>query len=1515
MADDFSPQIAALTPGVPIVLLPVRIEARFFNAAKELRVRIFPDQIHADAHEPELTAAERDAGIAYWSVIFASPDPKTRTTTPWADLSAAVGAPRAAWIVRALTPSNVSQLGTTKTPAFPVTPMRTSEWGKAARAVALPKRWLVMATTADLDFFDPPTAIQFYELFRKWSNEISPTLDLTVAPDVVGPTVDGAVPLQPSARWLTDFDEAERVGMAVRITAADCKNGQSLDRGIARLQVFGVDWTQTPDAGAATLRQLMYSHIYTDGLSAIDPGTPTNATFAGRAGAPPTQDAWVAALDPEARPAPPAVTGNAADRLWRDLGIVPTPDDLLTAYPGANSSDANVTSHLINAIWESTLGLFGVEFLTPLVNDAALSDVRSHARKYLQPAGPYHALRIGRQPYGVLPVVAGRGGRTGDTPFEGNLLLWISRLEAMWRLAGHDRVPRMGRSPNVDNDLIQLLQRTPVSTTYQQRAILDQDTANATQGLSPFAAVQSASNSVLWKYLSAPASPPLSLFVMHPASTRLGFPLVDPAATPAGALPSTNYFQAIANVARSDGTYAGIKTREAGSSVLETLVAIATARELHRADMRIINNYRLSKQLIQALPPIGVLHVDGASFGGIPAPLQGTFVNVANASQASRVVLPSVTGTKTVRQFVTAAIAPGATVPPEQSGLVDMLASVEWLGHQPADQLERCLRNVLDGFSFRLDAWITSIASRRLATMRAATPTGAYVGAYGWLDNLSPSPNGSSLGYIHTPSMAQATTAAVLRSGHLSHKDAEHDAFDINLTSERVHTALAIIDGVAQGQPLAALLGYRFERSVRSANLLLAKYILPFRRLVPLRPTGDGAAASTTPSENISARDVVDGVALIERWRNEKSTLLNLLVPVPPDADRVSLGALLDGLTTTYDAVADVMVAEAVHQNVLGNRDRAGAVLAALDRQETPPPMDFIRTPRTSKSFAHRLLVLIGDESLPPSWSTIPLDARAKAEPRLNAWIARVIGDPARYSFAASVSGSASATLMAGLFQLGLSPLSLVMASESPGKDAPSELEERLAQLFASEVPEPTADTEIVLLDAAPSGSSPSTIGLGAFRSLLRWIHTLVTTHRAANANDLSLPQDGNDEGFDPSELASRAGALAAAYSGAIATLDALIANPPPVPAPRIGAGTIDGGRTDLDGPGGPPTPGGDEDPPLAPGNVDPFRDAIWAAAAFGVRSAVPAPPTPGGSSADRDALVAQAKTVVADMRAVAAREAALVTAFQPGASDSASAVVAHHADRIRALLNEHFPILPRFTARNASALGASIGDRATLCAGDDLAPLSWLQRMALVRPGAGALSRVLLGAEMLQTGPAPTSMLVAQLPRVAGERWLALPFGGSVPEAELSIAAASSGAIDFTRPLAGLFCDAWPEAVPSREETTGMAFHYDSPGARPPQAVLIAVPPLPPNPGFAPPTTAPPITPWSVNALLETVMEARRLAPIRGVSPADLRWLGTTLPPLWLPSAPSLDFAAMRPVATKAPTTSGSTANVLGKA
>ena len=141
--------------------------------------------------------------------------------------------------------------------------------------------------------------------------------------------------------------------------------------------------------------------------------------------------------------------------------------------------------------------------------------------------------------------------------------------------------------------------------------------------------------------------------------------------------------------------------------------------------------------------------------------------------------------------------------------LAGFLESLDHLAALPTASLERLTTETLDCASHRLDAWCTSLAARRLDDLRRARPAGAHLGAFGWVEDVGPADDATSLGYVHAPSISQAATAAVLRSGHLSHRAADPGALAVDLSSSSVRLALEVLDGVRRGQPVGALLVYR----------------------------------------------------------------------------------------------------------------------------------------------------------------------------------------------------------------------------------------------------------------------------------------------------------------------------------------------------------------------------------------------------------------------------------------------------------------------------------------------------------------------------------------------------------------------------------------------------------------------------------------------------------------------------------------------------------------------------------
>ena len=225
-------------------------------------------------------------------------------------------------------------------------------------------------------------------------------------------------------------------------------------------------------------------------------------------------------------------------------------------------------------------------------------------------------------------------------------------------------------------------------------------------------------------------------------------------------------------------------------------------------------------------------------------------------------------------------------------------------------------------------------------------------------------------------------------------------------------------------------------------------------------------------------------------------------------------------------------------------------------------------------------------------------------------------------------------------------------------------------------------------------------------------------------------------------------------------------------------------------------------------------------------------------------------------------------------------------------LLGAATPVLPVFHLENTAAadVGASIDGQSVLTGGDPLAPMTWFTRMSRVRGPVQALWRVLTAAEAVTGGVAPDQVVVVQRPHVDGAAWLALPapVGGAAAEVALVViapqgpAALAAALAPAGAGAAALVVDSWSEFVPAGEQAAGLAFQYDAPGARAPQAVILAVPP-----DLASVT-------WNVEQLLATVVEAADLTAVRAVTLADVPAAGPVLPAIYLPFSPGQEVASV---------------------
>ena len=276
------------------------------------------------------------------------------------------------------------------------TETQQQSWTQAPRVSVLPERLVLLGYRNS------------EQVLEQLGNPI-PT-PLIVGPDPLAEDADqlrlenGDVVVSDAMRWIVDFDLAVEVGMGFRVnlSAAD------LRLGFDQLMVLGVRLNADAIAGQEMLETLFQHHEEgTSGFSLVPQGTPTNNTegagsgFSEREDSDDTYDLVFKAEplthEPDWR--------SRSDGQWLAelLGIRLSTFDRTPFARGRDQCEARAMN---TALWPGTWGYLMESMMSPVFDDQTVEKTRWFFTNFVSARGMLPAIRIGDQPYGILPTTA-----------------------------------------------------------------------------------------------------------------------------------------------------------------------------------------------------------------------------------------------------------------------------------------------------------------------------------------------------------------------------------------------------------------------------------------------------------------------------------------------------------------------------------------------------------------------------------------------------------------------------------------------------------------------------------------------------------------------------------------------------------------------------------------------------------------------------------------------------------------------------------------------------------------------------------------------------------------------------------------------------------------------------------------------------------------------------------------------------------------------------------------------------
>jgi hypothetical protein len=1508
MSDLFNPvtKIAELSDAFPILLFPLRLETRFkaIGSAHELWLRVFPDDCNIYHKEEQLSESELRNAKSFWTEIWKAGGDQTQERGAWKSLVTSHGAGRAGWIIEHYKPLN-PQPADLRFPDDAAVPTSPTSWTKAPKAVALPDRFVAVGYNG--------SAKQIYLFDQNVSDNLSVGPDPSLPADKqIKKDGNGDLIINEDLQWMVDFEKAIEAGMGVKIPM----NIAGAAIGFDKLFVVGVRYSTDPVKSQALLEKLVSDHFEgRGGFELLRQGTPTNNTDDEASGVSSVEDPdesyeRIFKKSSEFDESDNFQTQSDGQKLADLLGINP---DILKKVPHANGSDQLEANAMNTALFPATLGYFMEEMMSPLFTDDLVNRTKTFFADYVSGRGPVPAIRIGKQPYGILPVTAysklkfpapnpGRvlvPRKSPQTIFLNKLHRLLMEMNSSWTglVPEVSRISRSNADPQ--QTLLNVLGLHPNSVEFHQRysqsvkqlynqLVLQRDVRfAATIDLALDEIGKNIASAVDRENLFDIGSLPISKKYFLDGANLLGGPLVDdlPMSESEPVRPYTadgkkNYLEWLATSGAEI-----IRTQDFGGSTAPNAILYLLLRHalmLAQADAaaRLIITKDPGRKLSEFFDPdfIGVQQEGGRS-----------------KFESLYAVNSKITGNDT-QKLVEYIYKPEILdKSAETKRLKDTIGAIGILANTPTARLERLLVEHLDCCNYRIDAWLTGLTNYKLSEQRKIgqpekkNSKGIFLGAYGWLIDVRPNPkaltdiqlspeldrvlnrgagkpmhtDANNLGYIHAPSLNQATAAAVLRSAYESNKHSgEGNPFAVNLTSDRVRIASQFLEGIRNGQSLAALLGYQFERGLhdRAGQIELDSYIYPLRKAFPL--VADNLKDTLSdPAESIAtvqANHVVDGLKLVAQI--QKSGTGTFPFGLPPFAglnenspQAAAINAEAARILDITDAISDLVVAEQAYQMVQGNFDKAAGVADAFSKGSYPPEIDIVQTPRSGVTLTQKIAVQFNTDADPAvSPSSIAMTPRAKAEPGINQWLAGILPPPEKVLCQVDYTkpGAVLASAEVSQADLGLQPIDLLYLLNLDSEQFMTELDDRISDFVRYQISE-HPQTAIKINYTRPiDPADKSKVSFFELAALVKSLRQILIGSKPLDQNTFTLPGSGqqvaavmDDVQFKNRILALRGefgtlkteiDSLLAAHSDAsidilIQKASALLLKLALYENSQTGTGFMQQAVSD--------------DPEAEQKRLVSLREDIKTALENILKSVT-------------DKLVTSADLIQK-------ADAAVINADKISLLQGA----------FKKLLGEDALVLPHFQLpeEEGNAFENSFTNSNQLLAfttthENRFFPVDdWLAGVSRVREKVWQWENLTLLSAAFKPGNA-IELTPLQFPFRENDRWAAMKFRNEKDEADtfaidsdtLLYTTHFAQPFDKTKTQCGIVFDEWTEVIPSKEQNTGIAFHYDQPNSEPPQTMLLVTPP-----DFS--------GNWQWDNLVAALEETLEMAKKRAVEPAML--------------------------------------------